>query len=131
MKKIGIAVLCVCLVCIVAFARQYSDVECNNEKCEFKGEIGEGPTRTRDWVSGYCSKCDKFVWQNWDRNGVDPKPPEMFKVWDPESGKTRELFACPHCKELVFAIKEKSELKFCPKCNSAKIKISEPHKFKD
>lgn len=131
MKMTTILILGVSMLSVVALARQYSDVECSSDKCKFKDRIGEGPTMSRDWATGYCSKCEKFVWQNWDRAGGDPKPPEIFKAWDPESGKTRELFACPHCKQLVFTIKEKSEIKFCPKCNSDKITISKPHMFRD
>ena len=131
MKKALMILGLVSLLSVVVFAREYSEVTCTNEKCGFKDDFGEGPTMARDWVTGYCIKCEKFVWRNWDKNGGDPKPPQIFKVWDATSGKTRELFPCPHCNQLVLAIKDKSEIKFCPKCNSDKIKISAPHTFKD
>ena len=120
-----------CLASLLVQAREYSDVQCTAEKCGFKDSLGEGPTRMRDWVTGYCVKCQKFVSRNWNRDGGQPKPPTLLSVWDPETGKTRELFSCPTCEQWVMVIHDRTELKHCPKCASDKVFISQPNMFKD
>lgn len=137
MKKMTMAILGLLVFSLMVVAREYSDVEGKNDRCKFKQQIGEGGAIDADYVTGYCSKCDKFVEKSWRRKGGDSpavkgeEPPRIFKVWDPSSGQTRELFDCPDCQGMVFSIKKKNEIKFCPRCNASTIVVSQAHTFAD
>jgi hypothetical protein len=130
-KKSLLAVLVLGMISIFAFAREYSRIRCKAEGCDYEGLVGEGPTRMREWITGYCSGCNKYVWRNWERPGGEPMKPEIVKVWDHETGKTRELFKCPDCERMVIAIHAMNEIKYCPKCNSDQIEIDKTHIIRD
>lgn len=100
---------------------------CANEKCGFKGSVDFGGGFVFQKMTGYCPKCGKFVYLQWTREGrggknQKPKPQPVGQVWDATTGRTNDLYACPHCTNAFLPIASEKDLRFCPKCGQPTLK---------
>ncbi|MBI5820221.1 MAG: hypothetical protein HZA88_14650 [Verrucomicrobia bacterium] len=99
---------------LVAFAGEIHTFNCTNTNCNFKAVIFCGGGDAVAKVSGYCEHCGKIVTATFphkERMGLGPHA--VARIWDPATGKTLDVFACPTCKR-PFAPVEK--MNYCPKC---------------
>ena len=111
------------------------NARCTDEKCGYEGRINFGGGFTFNQVTGYCAQCKQFVYVSWPNGSqtqtinigeeppakpIPPKP--LGTIWDPATGKTGTLYACPKCKGPFLAVNE-GEMKCCPKCNKPTLKM--------
>ena len=105
------------------WAGKQVELVCKNPKCGFKEEVGFGGGFRFAQVTGWCTKCQKFVYLAWERDpklqakspqGAPPKP--VGTIWIPAAGKSADLYACPDCRGPFLPIAGPEELKTCPKC---------------
>ena len=144
-KRISPVVLAalVCLLTAGAIAGVAYQLTCENAKCDYKGDVALGGGMLENQVTGYCTKCRKFVSVSWPREGLPagmPKPKEaaskpgaatqpVGEVWVPASGQNRLLYKCPACNKPFLAIDPGEELKFCPKCHQETLKKGQTMMF--
>ena len=93
-------------------------VKCKDEKCGFKTHARIGGGFDFEKISGFCTKCDTWVWVNWSRDAKDKAPVPVLECWDPATGKMRKFYKCPmnKCTGSFVAIETIDEMKYCPKC---------------
>lgn len=99
---------------LITFAGEIHTFNCTNTKCNFKAVVFCGGGDAVAKVSGYCVYCSKIVTATFphkERMGLGPHA--VARIWDPATGKTLDVFACPTCKR-PFAPVEK--MNYCPKC---------------
>jgi endogenous inhibitor of DNA gyrase (YacG/DUF329 family) len=71
-------------------------------------------------ASGVCGKCGKIVSVTWKRGSR--KQPLLQTVWDPLTGKKREVVRCPECRGGFLEIRSIEEFRHCPKCGKPSIR---------
>lgn len=124
MRRIAIGLALVLVVGATAlWAGKQVEMRCGNPKCGFHEEVGFGGGWRFAQITGWCSKCDKFVYLTWDREqkaqgqaSKSPAPKPIGTIWFPDTGKTADLYACPDCKGPFLPIAGPEVLKTCPKC---------------
>lgn len=119
--------------------------KCTTAKCGFEGDLGIGGGFVAHKVTGYCSRCDKFVSIGWKNEtasagikkiqdkspGLRDSPPERVgRVWNAATGLYGDLYACPECRQPFMDIDDFSlgqsagfDRKFCPKCKKLSLKF--------
>jgi hypothetical protein len=120
----ALCLLAVLLVGTALWAGKQVELRCGNPKCGFHEEVGFGGGFRFVQITGWCTKCKKFVYLTWDRDpkaqgsgpsaGLPPKP--VGSIWFPDTGKSVDLYACPDCKNPFLPIAGPEDFKFCPKC---------------
>ena len=94
---------------------------CHNPRCGYQEQVSFGGGFRFHQITGYCVHCQKFVYLSWSRPrgeaGADPgkAPKPIGKIWDPGSGRTLEIYACPTCSG-PFSVTKAEDMKHCPKC---------------
>jgi len=99
-------------------------LRCNNPKCGYKPEVRVGGGFQFEQASGFCTKCEKFVFITWKRDAEPPKP--IGTVWEPTTGKKCGLYPCPTCKSPFLDISDfplflttiGTAPPLCPKCTN-------------
>ena len=122
-----ILALALCATASIALAGASFLLTCTNEKCGFKGSVDFGGGFVFEKVTGYCVKCQKFVYLQWNREGKGgkvqkPKPEAVATIWDASTGRTNHLYACPQCTNAFMLIASERDLRFCPKCGQPTLK---------
>ena len=118
----------VILLTTTSFAGNLLSFVCQNEKCGFKGQVMfGGGFFVREVRPAYCAECGKFVNLSWPREDKNfekqkPAPTLLGRMWIPSTGKTVEIYACPHCGKPVIPLKSPRELTRCPKCGESTLK---------
>jgi DNA-directed RNA polymerase subunit RPC12/RpoP len=106
-------------VVLIAQAGSIIDYQCSGKDCDFKGESYLRTGRATTKINGYCVECKKMVTASYANSQLkDGKIPPLARIWDAASGKTLDLYECPHCKK-PFA--EITSLVYCPKCGQKTI----------
>jgi DNA-directed RNA polymerase subunit RPC12/RpoP len=121
LKRISAAAILYGLWAQAGWAGTGYHLECTNSACRYEVEtviFGEGMFHER--LTGYCTKCTRFVYLTWKKGRKKPEP--TGAVWDAETGKTWVLYGCPRCKKPFLPIPEEKTLKHCPKCSKASVK---------
>ena len=120
-KKVFLSVLMFTTVgCVtILFAGQVFEILCKDKACGFKSTVSFGGGKMFDKITGFCVECDEFVYITRDRR--EKKPESLGTIWDPSSGKTRELYPCPECGKPFLTISSIKDVKHCPKCMKATI----------
>lgn len=112
----------------VVYAGEGLSMKCKAKSCGYQTEVTFGGGMTSQQLTGYCKKCNKFVSLQWTREGsptVDPNakkipaPKALGEIWDAQTGKVLKIYTCPDCTGPFAEIKNKDELKHCPKCGTA------------
>ena len=103
----------------LAAGTQY-EVRCATPECKFKLRAGIGGGMAFGEASGYCAKCRDWVAVTWKRKGQATDP--LLEFWDPATGEKRQLYKCPDCRQPFVAIRNISELKYCPTCKKPGLK---------
>jgi len=131
-KVMMIGLIGVVLTAGVVFAATSMQMKCHNKECGFETRLVLGPTMTRDSITGYCRKCEKFVSLGWryrnldgSDDGIEARPEPIGEIWDSTTGKIAPVYACPDCSSAFCQIKTHSELKHCPKCNEPQFRVDE------
>ena len=118
----AVAAVAVAMVAIVAWAGMGYEMMCRS--CNFRTHATFGGGMMFDQITCWCDSCGKFVYLQWKvRNldpemgdeGLQPKPEPMGRIWDPETGRKIEVYACPGCKKPAVPVTE--NVKHCPKCS--------------
>jgi hypothetical protein len=119
---------------MVLWASQYHEVKCSNAGCGFRQEIEVGPTMTQDVVAGYCVNCAQFVEIRWQYEPtVKDAPTPLGTVWNPETGKTAAIYACPVCKGPFQAIDREQlrDMSYCPQCSKETLEVNGTGEYSD
>jgi hypothetical protein len=129
-ELLAVLALAISVTASIAWAGTTYLLTCGNEKCGFKGEVKFGGGRIFEMVTGYCLKCEKFVYLRWTREGKGvknqtPKPQAVGRIWDATTGRTIDLYACPHCTSAFLPIASEEDLRCCPKCGQPTLKQEE------
>lgn len=107
----------------VAWAGMGYVMKCN--ACKYQDTVTFGGGMMFNQLTCWCDACQKFVYLSWKtrtlspdgemtEEGAQPKPEPTGRVWDPETGRKIEVYACPACKKPATVVDE--NIKFCPKC---------------
>lgn len=113
------------LLCVTAVLAGHTYLlRCNSSKCAYKPAVRVGGGFQFDQASGFCTKCEKFVFITWKHDAEPPKP--IGTVWEPTSGKKCALYPCPTCKSTLLDISALplllatigKEPPLCPKCTN-------------
>ncbi len=69
-------------------AGMMGEFTCSNKECNFKAQLSFGGGFMFEQVTGYCCKCEKFVYLNWPRLAraaappyPQPSPPHRRRRW--------------------------------------------------
>jgi len=126
---IAALVLATCIAGSLVWAGTSFRMTCKNEKCKFSSTVDFGGDIAFEKMTGYCAKCNKFVYLRWTRQGKEEmagqleggkvpksKPAPIGRTWDATTGRTNDLYACPTCTNAFLPILSEKDLRFCPKC---------------
>ncbi len=143
MKRLGwqLAVVAVCLV--AAWAGEGYRVACADAECAGSPQVMFGGGFTFNQITLYCAECRDWRYLRWgngvrlvpppaptpDKPQADPpaKPPAptpLGSIWDPETGHTKRLYACPKCGKPALEVAEPEQIQHCPRCNKAGAKAT-------
>jgi hypothetical protein len=105
---------------------------CSNKDCNFKAQLSFGGGFMFEQVTGYCCKCEKFVYLNWPRPAARGRtlpatrpaapPAPLGKIWDPLSGESKTIYKCPTCGGPFLPVNF-DQLKHCPKCGQEHVQF--------
>jgi Zn finger protein HypA/HybF involved in hydrogenase expression len=109
---------------------------CKNERCKFSSTVDFGGDIAFEKMTGYCRKCNTFVYLRWARQGKEDlagrleggkvpksKPTPIGMIWDASTGRTNDLYACPTCTNAFLPILSENDLRFCPKCGQGSLNM--------
>lgn len=96
------------------------EVTCTTDKCGFNTRAGIGGGMRFALVSGYCTKCQKWISLSW--GDKDKCPSQLARYWDPSIGKQFNLYSCPMCASAFVEIENIQQFKYCPRCNKPSLK---------
>ena len=102
-------------------------MKCETNACGFESQVTFGGGMFFQQITGYCKKCNKFVYLSWTRENIPesmkgsikvrPRPVPLGEIWDGKTGKSITIYSCPTCKGPFMEIKNPAELAHCPACN--------------
>lgn len=108
------------------------NARCTDAKCGYEGRVNFGGGFFFNQLTGYCTKCEQFVYLRWPnghapvKDGEEPPkvtpPAPLGTVWNPTTGKTGTVYPCPKCTSPFLAMTE-PELKCCPKCRKPTLEL--------
>ena len=98
---------------VAAWAGTAYRVKCETPECRAGWSIALGGGSSFHQATGYCQSCAQFVSIKWSHKS---RSPATWRYWDPKSGETVSLYACPTCQGLFLPIREIEDLRHCPKC---------------
>jgi hypothetical protein len=124
MRRLTLCMATALVIGTALWAGKQVELRCGNPKCGFHEEVTFGGGFRFAQVTGWCTKCQKFVYLTWDRDpkaqgggpSAGPPPKLAGSIWLPATGKTVDLYACPDCKNPFLPIDGPEDFKFCPKC---------------
>ncbi len=96
--------------------------------CGYRVRVTFGGGMFFSQITAYCSRCQGFVYLSWTpdrglpegmpRREATPPPTPLGQVWDPVTGRTLTLYACPRCDGPSVEIKRLEDLVHCPACGA-------------
>ena len=129
MKRI-IRIFIILYVIVLAYSTHAGTsylIKCNNESCSFKSSLCIGGGFECSQISGFCHQCSEFVFIHFPKRTNERKKVKdkewipVGTIWDPETGKTFEIYQCPKCKGPFIEIQSINQISSCPQCNSTNI----------
>jgi hypothetical protein len=113
-KRLGFIIIGLIVVCTtLVFAGKAYELICKS--CGYKAEVRFGGGKQFDQLTGFCVQCGDFVYIRWGRNEKKPEP--LGRVWNPATGESSPVYACPECGRPFLAISSIHDMKHCPKCD--------------
>jgi hypothetical protein len=120
----------VIFLCTLASSRVFAGAElkftCENPECKYQETCETGGGFLFERLTGYCTKCNKFVSISWNR--TNPPPQNLKTIWVPQDLSLpghANLFPCPFCTNYVYEFRANggtNELFYCPKCQHHTLK---------
>ena len=126
---LSLVLLFAILLAAVVYAASGYSFLCLNKDCGYKTNVSFGGGFVFDQITGYCVQCSQFVYLRWHRKGApevadnlpaDPPTP-VARIWNPSTGETISLYACPKCAKPFLPIEDETRLTHCPRCGKDKI----------
>ena len=97
----------------MVFAEKADELICKS--CGYRAEVEFGGGKQFNQMTGFCVECDDFVYIRWNRDEKKPEP--LGQVWNPATGESHPVYACPECGKPFLAIPSIHDVKHCPKCD--------------